>query len=186
MSESQTTQPTQTKSNKMVNIAIYTAVFLVMGFLILYFVGPKFGINLFGKGKDANNIEYSRVDGFPRAFNTAEQVNKARLVIKTEEELKQAISNIDKSGEIKLPKINFEKKMALLVTSKTRNTGGYETRIRKIELDKDDLVVTIRDQEPGKTCMTTQQLNVPMDLVVLDKTDLSIEWQVRQEVKECN
>jgi hypothetical protein len=90
------------------------------------------------------------------------------------------------AGELKLPKVNWDKKMVLLVTSKTRNTGGYETRIRKVEMDKDDLVVTIRDQEPGKTCITTQQTNVPMDIVVLDKTDLSIEWQVRQEVKECN
>ena len=76
--------------------------------------------------------------------------------------------------------------MALFVTSKTREKGGYETRIKKIVKDNEDLIIEIRDSEPGDTCINTQQLNIPMDLVVLDKVDLSIEFDVVKFVKECN
>lgn len=174
------------KTGKIANIVIYTVVGLIVVFLLLKFVGPKFNIDIFGKGKNDNDIEYSRVKGFPRTIGTSEQLAKTRVVIKSEEELKQALATVDKNGEIELPQINFDKKIALLASSKTRNTGGYEIRIRKIEQDKDDLIVNIRETSPGKTCITTQQMNVPVELVVIDKTDLSVEFNTYQEEKQCN
>ena len=117
---------------------------------------------------------------------TSADINKTRLVIRDKDSLKEAIAAIDKNNEIKIPKVNFERKMALFVTSKTREKGGYETRIKKIVKDNEDLIIEIRDSEPGDTCINTQQLNIPMDLVVLDKVDLSIEFDVVKFVKECN
>lgn len=166
------------------NILIIVILAVVGIFLLLKFVAPALGIKLFGK--NANSIEYSHVEGFPRTLNVTEQFDKTRLVIRDSEALKKAIQMIDKNNEIKIPEINFDRKIALFVTSKTRDVAGFETRIKKITKDKDDLVVEIRDTEPGDTCINTQQQNLPMDLVILDKTDISIEFEVVRYTKECN
>jgi len=166
------------------NVFIYLVIAVVGVFVFVKFIGPQFGINL-GK-KDANSIEYTHEEGFPRALNVTEQFEKVRLVIKSEEELKNALAAVDKNGEIRLPQINWDRKIALFVTSVTRDAAGYETRIKKITLDQEDLIVEIRDTEPGDTCINTPQLTLPMDLVVLDKTDMTIEFEVVKVVKECN
>ncbi|MBI4091126.1 protease complex subunit PrcB family protein [candidate division WWE3 bacterium] len=170
--------------NSQGNVLIYILLAIIAGFIFLKFVGPKLGIKLF-RG-DKSSIEYAHAEGFPRSLNVVEDFNKTRLVVTNEEELKNAVALVDKNGEVKLPEINFNRKMVLFVTSKTRLTGGYESRIKKIFLDKDDLIVEIRDTEPGETCITTEQKTLPMDLVVLDKTDLSVDFQVVKFVKECN
>ncbi|MEK7595634.1 MAG: protease complex subunit PrcB family protein [Patescibacteria group bacterium] len=175
---------TQKTKHNSGNILIFVILGIIALLIGLKFFGPKLGLKLF-KEND-NSIEYSHVEGFPKVIKVNEDVNKTRLVITDEQKLKEALAAIDKNGEIKFPKINFERKMALLVTSKTRQGGGYETRIKKIVQDKDDLVVEIRDTEPGDTCINTEELNLPVDLVLLDKTDLTIEFQVRTYTKECN
>lgn len=166
------------------NIVIYVVVGILVTFISLKFVLPRFGIDLF-KGRD-NSIEYSHADGFPRTINVSEEFNKVRLIITDQQKLKEAIEAIDKNKEIKIPQINFERKVALFVTSKTRNGSGYETRIKKIMKDNEDLSVEIRETEPGETCINTQQLNVPMDLIILDKVTASIDFDVVKYVKQCN
>ncbi len=175
---------TKTNEKSSGNIVIILVILVVFVFIFFKFVAPRLGIKLF-KG-DSNSIEYSHADGFPKSLNVSEQFEKARLVIKSQEELKSAIEAVDKNREIKIPQVNFDRKIALFVTSKTRSTGGYETRIKKINKDKDDLIVQVRDTEPGKTCIATEQLNLPMDLVILDKTELSVEFDVVKATKECN
>ncbi len=166
------------------NILIYLVVGAVLIFLFVKFVAPRLGIKLFSKND--NSIEYNHAEGFPRSLNVTEQFTKTRLVITNMEDLKKAIAAIDKNNEVKVPQINFDRKTALFVTSRTRPSGGYETRIKKITKDKDDLVVEVRETEPGKTCITTEQLTLPIDLVILDKTDLTIDFEAVKVVKECN
>lgn len=139
--------------------------------------------------KKDNTLEIRRLEGFPTTVYTNEIVDKKRLVIKSQEELETFFKEVDTSGNIALAeKIDFDKEYLLAVSSKTVNTKGFDMKIKKIYVDEKNqsLLVSIKQAKPGETCTYDQDPNVPVDIVAIDKTDKSIEFELIKETEECN
>ena len=65
----------------------------------------------------------------------------------------------------------------LLVTYGEKPTGGFSVEITEIVKEKDKLVVTANFNEPGKDEMVTQALTYPYSLVIIEASDLPVEFK---------
>jgi hypothetical protein len=68
-----------------------------------------------------------------------------------------------------MPSVDFTKSMVVGVFLGTRNTGGYDVEITRIEPDAGGLVVAYRERRPDRDAMLAQILTFPHHLV---RTDL--------------
>lgn len=84
-----------------------------------------------------------------------------------------------------VPEIDFKKEMVLGVFMGNRNTGGYNTEIKKIIESEGIYQVYVQETSPGKNCITTQSLTQPFQIVKIPKTDLKIEFIKSQTVRDC-
>ena len=132
--------------------------------------------------------QFRRVEGFPTIVYTSNQVQKQRLVIKSEEELTNFLNMIDSTGllEIREP-INFNKEYLIVVTTETEAKTGNEVKIRKIYEDKEknQIMVSIREIEKGETCEVELDNNIAVDIVAISKTDKAVEFDRVKQVETC-
>lgn len=135
-----------------------------------------------------NDLEMERLENFPKTVPVSENIDKQRTVIKSEEELVDFLSYVSKSKNLSVGrKIDFNKKMLIAVSTKSYETGGYSVKIEKIIKDKetDSLYVTSLITEPGDTCAVTQQLNSSVDMVIVDKTKMNVEFETLRTTDLC-
>lgn len=140
--------------------------------------------------KNNGSVRVRKVQNFPTNLPTTnENFQKQRLVIKSEAQLQELLNSINEQAYQQLTEtINFDKEYVIAVTSDTKFSGGTELKIRKIYDEKEDnkYLVSIRERVPGDTCITTQELNVAIDLVTIRKTDREIEFERVKEIYKCN
>lgn len=80
------------------------------------------------------------------------------------------------------PSIDFDTKMAILVTSGQQPNGCHDVRVTSIQDGKCGLVVAVEETVPGPTCSCTLALEWPTTLVTLGKSSdpVSSLWTQRQ------
>lgn len=81
--------------------------------------------------------------------------------------------------------VDFTEKMVIGVGLGTRNTGGYEVQIQDVTVDNEKILVDYVEIQPGDDCLTTQALTQPYQLVVVDKSDLPVEFNSQTETRNC-
>jgi hypothetical protein len=84
-----------------------------------------------------------------------------------------------------LPEVDFSRDKILVVALGARPTGGYGIIIDGAYERDDRIEVIVQSQSPGKSCMTTQAVIQPVDIVLLPKMDRPIVFQEKEEVLEC-
>lgn len=129
-----------------------------------------------------------RLNGFPNTAVTNETLEKQRRVIKSEDELADFLNYIDKSGYLTVREdINFKTDWVLGISTETFNETGHSIKVRKLYEDKEDgsVLVSLREMVPGANCKVELHKNVAMDLVVISKTKLAIEFERVKQVQEC-
>ncbi len=133
--------------------------------------------------------EIRRLEGFPTVINTEKILDKKRVLIKSQDELNAFLNEVDDSGYVTLKEnINFDKEHLIAVSSGTFDEQGHTIKIRKLYFDKEKnvLLVSIRQVDPGDTCDVEMTKNLAVDVVAISKTDLNIEYERVKEVDECN
>lgn len=136
----------------------------------------------------SDNLEMERLEEFPKTVGVNEDIEKQREVIKSEEELVEFLSYVSKSSELSLNrKVDFNKEMLIGVSTETFNTGGYSIKIDDINKDTEanSLHVTSLITKPGDNCLVTQQLTSAVDIVVVDKTDMDVEFDTLRTTDFC-
>jgi hypothetical protein len=88
-------------------------------------------------------------------------------------------------GSSPVPQVDFGREMALVAAMGRRSAGGYEIRIVSVERDGTRLIARVVETSPGPTCGTGAALSSPADVVVVPKSDLPVQWVVRQSVMPC-
>ncbi|MGB7441581.1 MAG: protease complex subunit PrcB family protein [Coleofasciculaceae cyanobacterium] len=83
------------------------------------------------------------------------------------------------------PPVDFTEKMVVGVGLGTRNTGGYEIQIQEITVSNAQILVEYVERQPATNCMTTQALTQPYQLVLVDQSDLPVEFNSQTEIKNC-
>jgi hypothetical protein len=73
------------------------------------------------------------------------------------------------------------------VSTDVNQTEGYSLKVRKLYEDKDKnkLLVSLREEEPGDSCAVEVNPNVAVDLVAISKTGRIIEFERIKEIYEC-
>lgn len=136
----------------------------------------------------SKDLEMERLENFPKTVSVTKDLDKQRAVIKSEEELINFLSYVSKSKELSLGrKVNFKKEMLIGVSTKTNNTGGYSVKIEKIKVDKktNNLYITSLITKPSDNCVVTQQLNSAVDIVLVSKTNMDVEFETVRTTDLC-
>ena len=135
-----------------------------------------------------NKPKIRRLEGFPQNVYTDKQLEKQRLVIKSEEELNNFLNTIDTTGLLTLKeKINFDKEYVIAVASTNKNIEGHSTKIRKVYLDDNEKELTIAVYEyfPGEECTEITDPHIAVDIVTINKNDYDIEFDKVTETRPC-
>jgi len=171
------------KSGKKINLI---PLFILVGLaIVIYFV--------FLSDNEAFKFDRSpqvrRLNGFPAVAYTDKELEKQRRIITSEEELAEFLNYVDESGYLLVREdINFDKEILLGVSTSTESTSGYDIKIRKLyeDRDKNELLVSIRETEPGETCEVENVKTVAVDLVSIDMTEMNIDFERIKQVQECD
>ncbi len=83
-------------------------------------------------------------------------------------------------------RIDFEKNMVLLVAMGERTSGGYTIKIKSIDDIGENIKVTIKEEKPGTSCMTTSVMTYPYQIVELPKQTKKIMFDTVEKVVECS
>jgi len=102
--------------------------------------------------------------------------DKARYVLKDEEEFKKIWQNI--SPVRGLPEIDFDNNMVIAVFMGEKPTGGYEIEIKTVYEYEDRIAVNIVETEPGEEDIVTQALTYPYHIIILEKSEKDVVFEV--------
>ena len=140
--------------------------------------------------QDSDAVRVRRIANFPTVVPVIEEnIEKQRRIIKSQDELNKFLNDISPESYLKVTEtINFNREFVIAVSSDTHRSGGHDIKIRKIysKPESNKLTVSVRERFPGKTCVTTQELNVAIDLITIRNTDATIDFERVKEVYECN
>ncbi len=84
-----------------------------------------------------------------------------------------------------MPDVDFNTHSIVAIFSGEQTSGGHGIQIARIE-DTGVRTVYITRTEPGVSCMTTQSLTTPFQIVRVDNTDLEFVHQDEVVSAECN
>ena len=84
-----------------------------------------------------------------------------------------------------LPEIDFSREMVVVAALGGRPTGSYGIIVEGAYERGNRLEVVVRAQSPGKSCMVTQAVTQPVDIVRLPKSERSVVFRETEVVHEC-
>ena len=83
------------------------------------------------------------------------------------------------------PTVDFAQKMVVLVALGQRNTGGYAIRFDSMTVEGGIPVMRYTVTSPGASCMTTQMVTSPVDVVVVRRVDGQAQFAAVKVVQDC-
>jgi hypothetical protein len=129
-----------------------------------------------------------RIEGFPTVIYSDREMEKQRLVITSEEELNEFLNYVDETGLLDVEEnINFEKNVVIAVSSDTNEEVGRKIKIDEVYEDKEEneILVEFVETKPGDSCEIEIDKNITVDMVILSKTDMEIDFEKITKVVEC-
>src|SRR3989339_825987 len=113
--------------------------------------------------KWTRGFQLRRMEGFPTVIYVDTEIEKQRLVIRTEEELSKFLNLVDTTGlTILRDPVDFNKEMLIAASTES-----------EIETEK------------GDNCVLENDPNVSVDMVAISKTDWTIEFERVKRVDSC-
>src|SRR3989339_216016 len=138
--------------------------------------------------KWTRGFQLRRMEGFPTVIYVDTEIEKQRLVIRTEEELSKFLNLVDTTGlTILRDPVDFNKEMLIAASTESEKETGHSLKIKKIYEKKDSktLVVSVLETEKGDNCVLENDPNVSVDMVAISKTDWTIEFERVKRVDSC-
>jgi hypothetical protein len=83
------------------------------------------------------------------------------------------------------PPVDFERDMVIVVALGERATGGYAVRVDAIEQDADGVVIRSTETSPGPTCIVSQMLTSPVQVVSTPAIEGAVRFEWRQVTEAC-
>lgn len=111
---------------------------------------------------------------------------RANYRIENADELFELWRMVYATGGPALPPIDFETNEVLAVFDGTHSSGGYGISVLSVE-DEPGVArhVTILHREPGESCVTSQAITSPFEVVVLPRSGLPISRTDITETVSC-
>ncbi|MBL4593713.1 MAG: protease complex subunit PrcB family protein [Flavobacteriales bacterium] len=89
------------------------------------------------------------------------------------------------SEQPKPPRIDFENKMIVLVAMGIQNSGGHTIEISSALESKSDIIINILETTPGTTCVSSDVMTFPYQIVELKKSEKQVVFKTSNKVYEC-
>jgi len=106
--------------------------------------------------------------------------------IRTEPEFASLWNMMHEGDDVPVPVVDFDAHDVLAVFEGERPSAGYAISIMSVETtEAGELKVTLLHEEPGATCLTSQVITSPFELVVVPKIDAQITREDVLFVQEC-
>jgi len=174
-----------TKQNTILNMSLLPlAIILVLIIGVGYFLlQGEIQLPKFNKGP-----QIGRLENFPTVIDTTKDLEKIRLVIKSEAELDEFLNSIDNNNQLTVKeKINWDRQYVIAVTSSTNEESGHKIKIAKAYENKTDktLLIKILESEKGVGCDVETGKNIAVDLVTITKTDYQIDFEREKSFDLC-
>jgi len=138
-------------------------------------------------GENFSNKNYSIVTTVPfteLAHGTQSDVaTRTNYLITSASELEKLWKMIDAKGNP--PVVDFAKSAVAAVFAGQKMTGGYAIAVSKVT-DAQDRVVTITLSSPDSTCLFTQSITAPYQIIKLPKTSLSFTHEDQTATTSCS
>ena len=83
------------------------------------------------------------------------------------------------------PEVDFSREMLIVVAMGQRSSGGFHIIVDGIYERDNRLEVVVKNSLPGKNCLVTTALTEPVDIVRLQKSDLSIVFRESNVARNC-
>ncbi|RJR27125.1 hypothetical protein C4561_03100 [candidate division WWE3 bacterium] len=131
-----------------------------------------------------------RLENFPTIIYTEEgkQYEKQRRVIKSEEELNDFLNYIDPAGLVTLKEtVDFNKEYVIGVATEVEDPETHAIKIKKVYEDKDkkSLLIALHETFPRENCTVEVSPHIAVDMVAINKTDWSIDFERVKEEEPC-
>ncbi len=105
--------------------------------------------------------------------------------IRSLDELQQLWNMVYGPAGPAIPGVDFAKDEVLAVFDGSHSTGGYSVEVESVQDTGLARVIQVIRTAPGTSCITTEALTSPFQMVVVPKTDLSIQREERMVIEEC-
>lgn len=84
-----------------------------------------------------------------------------------------------------LPPVDWTKNMVIGIGLGSKPSGGYSVEIKTIVIEDGKLVINALEQQPGRNCGTTMAITQPYYLVVVEQSDLPVQFNRKTEIMNC-
>ena len=111
---------------------------------------------------------------------------RANYRIRSAEELAELWGMIYGPGGPLMPQVDFSTKEVLAVFDGTHSSGGYDITVESVEDEALVRRVSILHTAPADDCVTTSAITSPFELVVVARSNATVERIERTETVACN
>lgn len=168
------------KTNLLIPVFVIVGLIFILGFVllrenILDFLKPY-------------PYAMKRTEAYPKIVKSTKIIEKTRAVVNSKEEYDAKIAELfDNPAEVPMPTVDFETSKLLIVTSETNDTEGYRVKVESVIKNEQEqkLETLIRHTKPGETCVNTEEKNVAVDMVILEKNSWDLKFDKVERTEEC-
>ena len=83
------------------------------------------------------------------------------------------------------PTIDFNTHQLVFIFQGVKSTGGYTLHVKKMDETATQIRLWVMMEEPGESCMTSQSITAPFELIRLPKSDKKVVVLPQKKVVEC-
>lgn len=85
----------------------------------------------------------------------------------------------------KPPKVDFNEYQIVLVAMGMKTSGGYSIKIESINNTSGNYLVNVLETSPGKSCVTTEVVTFPFQLIQVKKAEGKTLFKVSEKIINC-
>jgi hypothetical protein len=127
-------------------------------------------------------------DTFTRILsqNSSGYPESAEVVIRDRAALEAAWRALHAGNQVaELPAVDFGKSTLVLIALGGYSTGGHALRVDRVTRQGDAAVVHYTVTRPGPSCMTTQAITSPVELISMPRAAGEVRFQQAVVVEPC-
>jgi hypothetical protein len=120
------------------------------------------------------------------AQNTSGYIEPAEVVIRDRAALESAWRVLHAGNQgAELPSVDFARSTLALIAVGERPTGGHALRVDRVTRQGNTAVVHYTMTRPGPSCMTTQAITAPVELISMPRVEGEVRFQQAVVVEPC-
>ena len=130
-----------------------------------------------GAGQQGTRIHRATSSGF---------TGPEQLVLRDQAAWRAAWARVHQEpGAPALPSVDFTREMVVVLALGERSSGGHQVRFDAIAVSGNDAVVRYTVTEPDPSCMTTQAITAPVDVVRVPRVSGTVRFEPRTVREDC-